>query len=279
MAARRDGGYALVAAVTAVAAFAYIAFEALALGQGGVALLAGRMEQARLAAAGDGGIAMAIHGLATEDRGDRWSIDGRPRDVDLDDIHLTIVVDDERGKAPLGGLNDSQARALFQGAGASGDRLDALVTEFRQWQTQDTLVPKGPAGPEEAAAPPIRHGPFATVGELSGLRDMDAALLARIAPAVTVFFEESGPFEPKYASPLALATMEAMGGADAQSLAAQSDIVRQAPEEELPDDHLVGRTLTIRVTARARDGAHTHRMAIVELTGDKTTPYWVRYVE
>ena len=33
--ARRDAGYALVAAIMAVAAFAYVAFEVLAAGQGG----------------------------------------------------------------------------------------------------------------------------------------------------------------------------------------------------------------------------------------------------
>jgi len=37
--------------------------------------------------------------------------------------------------------------------------------------------------------------------------------------------------------------------------------------------------LTVRVVARARDGARTHRMEIVELTGDAATPVWIRYVE
>jgi hypothetical protein len=41
----------------------------------------------------------------------------------------------------------------------------------------------------------------------------------------------------------------------------------------------VGRTLTVRVTAAAPDGARAHRMAIVELTGNPASPYWIRYVE
>jgi hypothetical protein len=37
--------------------------------------------------------------------------------------------------------------------------------------------------------------------------------------------------------------------------------------------------VTVRVTARDRGGAQTHRMAIIELTGDSNRPYWVRYTE
>ena len=50
-------------------------------------------------------------------------------------------------------------------------------------------------------------------------------------------------------------------------------------EDIAPDDRYVGRTLTVRVVARDRDGGQTHRMEIVELTGDKAHPFWVRYAE
>ena len=79
---RGERGYALVAAVAAVAAFAYIAFQVLAASQGGVAIVSGRLQQARLSAAADAGIALAVHNLATSDRTLRWSIDGRPRHVE-----------------------------------------------------------------------------------------------------------------------------------------------------------------------------------------------------
>jgi hypothetical protein len=53
----------------------------------------------------------------------------------------------------------------------------------------------------------------------------------------------------------------------------------QQPDTSIADNTLVGNTLTIRVVARDRRGDRTHRMAIVELTGDVSRPYWVRYVE
>jgi general secretion pathway protein K len=261
-------------------AFAYVAFQVLAADEGGIGAVSARIGQAKLSAAADAGIALAVHALADPDRGGRWSLDGRPHEMEYAGDDLTIMVEDERGKAPLVGLNDAQVRALFAGAGASGDRLDALVTEFRDWQKEEDTVAGATAAPE---GPPVRHGPIRTIGELIGLKDMDAATLARITPAVTVFFEEQGPFVPEHASPLAVATMNAdivdSTSSDEQGRRG-ADAPLQRPAEELaPEDNLEGHTFTVRVTARDRGGAQTHRMAIVELTGDNQHPYWVRYVE
>jgi general secretion pathway protein K len=273
---QRDAGYALVAAVTSVLAFAYIAFQVLAADEGGIGAVSARIGQAKLSAAADAGIYFAVHALANRDRGARWPLDGQPHDLDFAGDELTIVLEDERGKAPLAGLNDAQARALFAGGGATGERLDDLVTEFRDWQTQDdTANGAGPPSDE-----PVRHGPFRTVGELIGLKDMDPTLLAKIAPAVTTFFEETGPFTPEHASPLAVAAMNA----DIQEAEASGEQGALAPppspaEELGPDDNLQGHTITVRVTARGPGGAKTHRMAIVELTGDSQKPFWIRYVE
>ena len=279
--ARRDAGYALVAAVTAVAAFAYLAFQVLAANQGGIAIMSGRMRQAKLAAAAEAGIAQAVHGLAATDRGVRWSIDGRPRRLDFDGVDLTVTVEDERGKAPLAGLNDGQVHALFAGAGARPDQLEALVAAYREWQADDVVETEPDTGPFRAKpAPPVRHGFFRTLGELAALKDMDPAVWASIAPSATVFFEESGPFEPSHATPLARAAMSGRDPGSSEEQANEAEIDAQRPEEQIAlDEHYIGRTLTVSVVARDHDGARTHRMAIIELTGDKAAPYWVRYVE
>ena len=275
-----DGGYALVAAVVAVAAFAYLALQVLAVGQGGVAVVDARLRQARLAAAADAGLALAIHGLGTEDRGQRWAIDGRSRSLAFDGMALTITVEDERGKAPLAQLNDGQARALFTGAGAAGQTLDRLVAEFRDWQSDPTV---GDAAVTANLPPsdgrPIRHGPIVTVGELGALPDMTPQIFARVAPSVTVFFEDNGPFVAAHATALARAAMNGDTLVDPEQLDNQAAIDAQKPDETLADESLVGRALTIRVVARDAGGDQTHRMEIVEFTGDKARPYWIRYVE
>jgi general secretion pathway protein K len=278
--APREDGYALIAAVTAVAAFAYVAFQVMASGQGGTSVVSSRIEQAKLAAAADAGIALAIHGLAVEDPDARWRIDGRQRSEAFDGVKLAIVVEDERGKVPLNRINDIEAHALFTGAGADSERADALTAEYRAWEGRNTANGQSEP-PPTAADQPIRRGPFATVGELMALKDMDAALLRRIAPVATVFFGESGPFLPEEARPLAVVAMNAHSGDDSGAVSYADAVAPPAPDEDIAgaDDHLYGRPVTVSVTAQARDGARTHRMAIVELTGDPDRPYWVRYAE
>jgi len=276
----RDRGYALIAAVIAVAAFSYIAFQVLAADRGHIVGVGARVEQARLEAAADAGLMIAVHALGDADPGRRWSIDGEHRQVDFDGMTLDIAVEDERGKVPLDGLNPGQSRAFFEGGGASDDRVDALVDELRSFQSGDDERQSTSADIPGGAGflSQVRQGGFRTVSDLMALKHMDAALYERIAPAATVFFEESGPFEPTNASPLARTTM-AGDQADTQ-LEPQNAADDQEPAEKLPlDVNLVGRTLTVRVLASDRRGARTHRMAIVELTGAAETPFWIRYAE
>jgi general secretion pathway protein K len=275
-----DAGYALVAAVAAVAVFAYLAFQVLAAHQGAIAAVRAPIERAKLAAAADAGIALAIHGLAAEGPGGDWSDDGRVRTLQFDDIVLEVTVEDERGKAPLSSMTDGQARALFSGAGAAGDRLDALVAEFRDWVTD----PATGAAPVVDHLPPsdgrpVRRGPMLTVGELAQLPDMTAAIYARVAPVVTVF-DDGGGFDAEHASPLAKAAEDGDTLETPDQIGNQPAAANQHADGQIADARaLVGVPLTIRVVARDRSGGQGRRMEVIELTGDRARPYWVRYAE
>ena len=258
----RDRGYALVAALVAVAAFGYIAFEVMAADRGQIVGVGARLEQARLEAAADAGLMLAVHNLGDADPTRHWPIDGRIEQTDFDGAPLTITIQDERGKVPLDGLNPSQSRALFEDAGASGDRLDGLVDELRDFQSGDQdLLANTPATPDQPAPlPPARQGGFRIVGDM--------------------FFEESGAFEPNNAGALARAAMAAEDDPAPDPLAQESGLADQPSVEETPEDvSLIGRTLTVIAVAHDGRGAQAHRMAIVELTGAKEAPYWIRYVE
>jgi general secretion pathway protein K len=282
----RDRGYALVAAITAVAAFAYIAFQVLAADRGHIVGVGARLEQAKLEAAADAGMMIAVHALGDTDPDRRWSIDGSLRRVDFNGTTLDVTVEDERGKVPLDGLNPDQSRAFFQGGGAKGERLDALVDELRSFQSGDDerVAAAADALGDTSFMAQIRQGGFRSVSDLMALKDMDGTLFARVAPVSTVFFEESGPFEPKNASSLARATMtsedDPSNQSDQQNAADSQQPNEDADDEPPPlDVNLIGRTLTVRVVAYDRRGARTHRTAIIELTGAAEEPYWIRYAE
>jgi general secretion pathway protein K len=275
-----DGGYALVAAIVAVAAFAYMAYDVLAADRGAIASASARLEQARLAAAADAGIALAVHGLAAEDVNARWSNDGRTRQLEFAGVDLTVTVEDERGKAPLSGLDNIEARALFAGAGATGQQLDHLVAEFRDWQS-DPVAGVDLSGLEFPTADgrPIRHGPFRTVDEMAALQDMTPEVFAKVAPATTVFFEDTGGFDAEHAQPLAKAAMSVDALQVPDEADTEAGTANAQPVEELQTQILTGVPMTVRVVARDRSGARAVRMEIIELTGDPANPYWVRFAQ
>ena len=278
----RDRGFAMVAAVAGIAAFAWIGLEAIAANRGAIAGVDAHAERAELEAAADAGLMLAIHGLATPDRTQRWSFDSRPRNVKFGDADLTITVEDERGKIPLNSIEDDQVRAMFEAAGAEGERLDGLVDAFEDWRDEDDDRRADGAEAADYLAQGIRprNGQFLDVDELMQIKGMDRRIFDRLAPNLTVFFGNTGGFSPRTAQPLALAVMSGHGGDDPASIDRERDLEGEAPALQIEDDvSLVGRDLTVRVVARDGRGGGFRRAAVIELTGSAAQPYWIRYVD
>jgi general secretion pathway protein K len=279
---RRDGGYAMIAAIVGIAAFSLIAFEILAANRGAVSSVAAQYENAKLSAAADAGLAQAIHNLDMQDRTQRWPIDGRPTTMRFGDIVLTIIVEDERGKVPLNRLNEDQVRSMFAATGMSGGRLDTLVDSFEDWQDDDDEMRTNGAEAPYYAPQGIkpRNGDFVTIDELSLIKGMDAALFAKLAPSLTVFFGDNGGFSQSTAQPMALAVMLGTGADTPAVIERERELAGERPAIDIADDiNIIGRPLTIRVAARDSMHGYLQRATIVEFTGDKKNPFWIRYLD
>jgi general secretion pathway protein K len=279
--ARREHGYAMIAAIIGIAAFGYIAFELLAQNRGVLAEVRGEAEQAKLVAACNAGLAAAIAGLGTSDVTQRWGIDGRSRTAQFSGVNLTITIEDERGKIPINGVIEEEVREMFTAAGVTGNRLNTVVDSFEDWQDTDD-TPR-PAGAEAPAYAPMgyhpRNGSYRTLGELRMVKGMDDALYAQIAPSLTVFFGESGGFSETTAQPLALQVLGEVAANSPEVTLRQQQLAGTAPvPQTLAKASMTGRTLTVRVEARA-NGAYVKRTAIIELTGNAADPYWYRYLD
>jgi general secretion pathway protein K len=279
---QRDSGYAMIAAIVGIAAFALIAFEILAANRGATASVAAQVEHAKLSAAADAGLSQAIYNLAMQDRTQRWPIDGRPTTTHFGDATLTIVIEDERGKVPINRLNEDQVRSMFAAAGVDGARLDTLVDTFEDWQDDDdemrTNGAEAPAYVSLGIKP--RNGDLRTIDELRQLKGMDAALFAKLSPALTVFFGDNGGFSQSTAQPLALAVMLGTGADTPAVIERERELEGERPALDIADDvNLVGRPLTIQVTARDSMHGTLQRNTIVELTGNKKNPFWIRYID
>jgi len=275
---RRDQGYAMLAAIVGIAAFSYVAFEVIAENRGIVSSVQGENEHANLMAAADAGLALAVNGLASTDKRNQWTIDGSPRNAMFDDVALTITIEDERGKIPLNGINEDQVRAMFAAAGATTSELDTLVDSYEDWIDPDD--DRRANGAELQYYAPFGYGPrnspFHSIGELRLLKGMNDSILERVAPAVTVFFGESGGFSEGTAQILALQALEELPPKAPRILDRMKQLqgLEPAPDVANPPS-LIGRTLRVQIEAR-RAGAYARRSAIVELTGNAANPFWIR---
>jgi general secretion pathway protein K len=279
--ASRERGYAMIAAIVGVAAFGFIAFEIMAQDRGVLAEVRGEGEQAQLVAACNAGLYMAISNLATTDLTQRWGIDGRSRIVPFGAMTLTITVEDERGKVPLNGIIEEEVRTLFAAAGATGTQLDQIADSFEDWQDSDNSArPNGAEAPAYASLGyKPRNAAFRTVGELRMIKGMTDGLYARVAPATTVFFGESGGFAETTAQPLALQVLGDVTATSPEVIEREGELSGQIPvRQPITKVSYIGRTFTIRVEAR-RGATYLKRTAIIELTGSTAAPYWLRYLD
>ena len=277
-----DQGYAIVAAVGALAVFAAIAYAILASDRGEVAALQGQYAQARLEAAADAGLTKAIEGLAATDPTRRWPIDGRVEALNFEGVKLAITVEDERGKVPLTELPTDQIRRLFKGAGAQGQQLDALVAAY------EDLV-DGDADPKRHAAQLAlyrargiqpKSGVPATVDALAQLNGMDPAVFARLRPVMTPFFGVSGPFDPRTASPLAIAVLTEGGENSPEALERQRELSGERTALEISTEKtMAGHAVTVVVRAEDSQGGRLLRRTVVEFTGASAPAFYIRQIQ
>ncbi|MBV8799962.1 MAG: general secretion pathway protein GspK [Alphaproteobacteria bacterium] len=281
MTVRSDKGYAMLAAILGIAAFSFVSFEVIAENRGIISEVQAENERAKLAAACNAGMGLAIAGLAAKDKKQQWLIDGTKRSLMFDDVALTITVEDERGKVPLTGINEDQVRGLFAAAGVSGPRLSTLVDSYEDWLDPDSeRRVNGAEVPQYASAGyKPRNGGFHTVGELRMLNGMDDDLYARVSPAITVFFGETGGFSEGTSQILALEALSEVGPNSSDVRRRMQELSGQRPADDVRNPpFLIGRTLTVRVEAK-RAGAALTRAGIIELTGNPIDPVWMRYLD
>lgn len=282
-AARQGGerGYAMIAAIAAVAFFGYLALAAIAGGRSAVDAAGAGLTRAKLTADADAGMVLAIHELGLTDPARRWRVTDPARQVRFHDVRLTITVEDENGKIPINFIRGEQLRRLLELAGADSGEIDGLVDAFIDLRGDPR--PGGPGAAGEASGADeriaLQRGPLSSLDELELLPGMTPALFARIAPALTVHANTLA-FDPRTASPLALAVMQPSNASAALALEQARDrVAEMSAQPDQPPIGLAGRTLALRVDADDGQGGRLSRTGIVEFTGAAARPYVMRGLE
>lgn len=274
-----DAGYAILAAVVAIAVLALMSLGLIDSGRGVAAGVVAEAEHARLVAAADAGLAIAVRNLAEPDRARRWSIDGRPRNLRFAGADLVVTIEDERGKVPLNQMTDEQVRALFEAVGASGATLETRTDAFLDWLDEDDDARQD--GAEAPYYAPLqrrpRNGALRSVEELMLVRGMTPDVVERLRAVATAYADRREGFDDRFASPLALSVISGGGLGSPAVINRERELAGQRVAIELAEsDALVGRPLTIRVEARRPGGGRFVRATVIELTGRAASPYVVR---
>jgi general secretion pathway protein K len=276
---RREEGYALIAAVVSIVIFALMALTIINTTRSSTIMASAEIDRARLLAAADAGIAIAVHGLMLKDPANRWRIDGKVRRETFDGMTLEIIVEDERGKIALNLINKAEVEAMFKEFGVQGIELETAVDGFMDWRDEDD-DPRLRGAEFEVYAPrriKPRNGELRTLGEVALISGVGPELARRIIPYATVNFG-TGEFDPRYASEIAIRVSgvnEIENGIFETNAAIRRagaiNAVRAARSESL-----IGRPLTIRVDAKQAPDKSARRTAIIELTGSEVRPFVIR---
>lgn len=278
---QREEGYALIAAILSIVIFALMALTIINVTRSSTLMASAEIDRAKLSAAADAGIAIAVHGLMLNDPVRRWAIDGKARREVFERTTLDIIVEDERGKIALNLINKSEVEAMFAEFGLQGLELEAAVDSFLDWRDEDD-DPR-PRGAEfEVYAPKQikpRNGELRTLGELALISGIGPELAQRMIPFTTVNFG-TGEFDPRYASDLAKRVSSINEISNGLFDSADSEAAKLGRSIEAlrtrRTDSLVGRPLTIRVTAKQPPDKSAQRTAIIELTGSEVRPFVIR---
>lgn len=273
-----ESGFALIGAIASILLFALLAAAILTSTQRSLLTGMSEVNAAKASGAADAGLVLALDGLLTSNPALRWTIDGRHRNVSLEDARLDISIVDERGKVPLNLLDEKTATALFEAAGLSGERLRIARDSVLDWTDDDDDPRESGAETGYYRSKQIvpRNGSLQTIEELGRIRGIDAAMIDRLRPIVTADFG-SGSFDPRFAQPLAIAIMSGTSTPTPEAIARAREIAGQVSAFGFIDQgQMVGRPLTVTVRARIGTDAQAVKECIVELTGNRVRPYVIR---
>ena len=241
------------------------------------------MSVAQARAAADGAVERMAYELSrARVSPDAWAPDGQPHAWNEGDVALTATAYDESSRIDLNAASEALLKGMLQNVGGQDAEmaqrtLDAIV----DWRDADDLKrPNGAEAPDYQAAGSKyvpTNAPFESVGELQRVLGVDAALMARVAPLLTVYSRQPGINLKTAAREVLLAlpgvTPEQV---DAFVTARADALSSKLPVPPFPQGQgfasagvLVWR---IHVVARASDGVTFARDAVVRLSNDPRRP-------
>ena len=260
MAADRERGIAIVAALWASAILAVIVASVLQLARADANLGRGRQEAAELGAIVDGAVNLTILALlARESR--QIPVNGTAVTVPFAGHDVRVSVQDEAGKIDLNAAGAPILRRLLSAVGLATDAASQLAESIAHWPGRGSADGEG--------RPSVAR--FQAVEDLQLVAGMTQEVYRRVYPLVTVY-SQTPWIDPAYSSPAVLALFRETNANAAAALRRLEEERAGLRAPAPPPGVALGHAFTIAAELRTPTGAGAARTAIVRLTGQKRVP-------
>ena len=276
-----ERGYAMVAAVAGIALMATMAMSVIALTTPQLGALQAEMDRARLTAAADAGITVALEGLTSRALASRWTLDGEVHAFQFDGVTLKVHIEDEHGKIMVSRIGADNMGWLLEAIGLQGAELEIARDSFADWVDQDD-EPRENGAEADYYAPRglnARNDVPQTIDELADIRGFSPQLIERFRRFATVDTGEV-PFDMHYASPLAIQVMTD-GVADSPAiLERRRELGGQRTALGWTGSALKKpRTVSVVVVAKGPDGSTLNRRAVARVALPGPQRWIIKYIE
>jgi general secretion pathway protein K len=271
LAAGRDRGIAIVAALWASAILAVIVVSVLQLVRADARLGRGREDMAQLGAITDAAVNITVLAMLNPEAA-QWPANGTPVTVPFAGHDVQVSVQDEAGKIDLNTAGEPILGPLLISGGLDTEAARRLAENIVGWRESETSYwPSGGSSDVSAAGHSPRYALFQSVEELQLVTGMTPDLYRRIAPLVTVY-SQTPWIDPAFSSAAVLTVLSAV---DANAEAA----LRQLEEERLgvrppaaSPGVVLGHAYTITAELHGPAATRVVRTAIVRVTGQPRAP-------
>ena len=212
----RPRGFALLVVLAALMPIALLAVYIAASGQSDLRVAAALRGSAQAEAVADGIVYEAAFRLL--DPAAPWPANGRAMMVRRLGARVTLCIVNEAGKINPNIANPGLMAALFHAVGVDTEQSDRLGAAVDAWRFAGRGGAPGlvPPPANAASGPPPEPRQFADVRELALVPGITPGLVRRLQPYLTVLTDDQP--DPRAASPVVLATLEALLGLDPATL-------------------------------------------------------------
>lgn len=212
--AARERGFALLIVLWSLVLLTLLATGLTASGRADVQLAINLRTAAVAQAAADGAVYEAAFHLL--DPATRWAADGEVRRLDGPGVRVTLRIENEAGKINPNIAPSELLQALLLQVGVEAQRAANLANAIVDWRFPRGVARLASGQPVDYRNAGLTYGPpgspFESVSEVGAVLGMTPAILARIAPYLSVFTE--GEPDPRVASPAVSRALRQATGAD-----------------------------------------------------------------